>query len=249
LNLDLVLAGLVLFFALLGAFAGAAKQVANLVALVAAYACARPLGTLVGPRAAAAVHVPLIVAVVGSTLLIFLLVTVVGRFILTRLLRRVLAGRDPQSRGLDRTLGFLLGGLKVLAIVYVILCSLAFVEQNVTVAGKRLGLSPKDSTAFALARKYNLFEMTQFSAVQDLVRIAKSAQTPEGAAKLKTDPAFLALKKDPRFQQALDESAMRKAIESGDYQALLRSNVIMQLISDPTASSRLTQAAEAAGAR
>ena len=248
-NLDLVLLALVLLFALLGALAGAAKQVANLVALVAAYACARPLGTLLGPPVAGAVHVPLIVAVVGSTLAVFLVVMVVGRLLLTGLLRRVLAGRDPNSRGLDRTLGFLLGGLKVTAIAYVVLCTLTFVEQNVTVAGKRLGLSPKDSTAFALARKYNLFEMTQFSSVQDLVRVAKSAQTPAGAARLKSDPAFLALKKDPRFQQALDETAMRKAIETGDYQALLRSNVILQLIQDPTASARLAQAAEAAAAR
>ncbi|MHB8873697.1 MAG: CvpA family protein [Myxococcaceae bacterium] len=248
-NLDLVLGVVVLVFALLGAFAGAAKQVANLVALVAAYACARPLGTALGPRAAQAAGTPLIVATVGATLLVFLVVMVVGRYAITRLLRRVLAGKNPSSRGVDRTLGFLLGGLKVAAIAYVIICALTFVEQNVKVAGKRLGLSPKGSIAFELARKYNLFEMTQFSSVQDLVKVAKGAQTPDGAARLKSDPAFLALKKDPRFLKALDEQAMRKAIETGDYRSLLRSNVILQLIQDPTASARLSAAADAAERR
>ena len=248
-NLDLILLCAVLLFALLGAFAGAAKQVANLVALVAAYACARPLGTLLGPLAARSVHVPLIVGVVGSTLATFLVVLVVVRYALTRVFRRVLAGRDPSSRGLDRTLGFLLGGLKVAAIAYVVVCALSFVEQNVTVAGKKLGLSPRDSVAFEVARKYNLFEMTQFSAVQDLVRVARTASSPNGAARLKGDPAFVALKKDPRFLKALDEQGMKRAIETGDYQALLRSNVVMQLISDPAASARLAAAAEAGEAR
>jgi membrane protein required for colicin V production len=245
-NLDLVLLGLVLFFAVVGAFAGAAKQIAQLVALAAAYVCSRPLGTFLGPKAAEALHSPLIVGTVAATLGVFILVLVIVRYALTQLIRRLLAGRDPHDRSVDRGLGFFLGGLKVALIIYVIVCALTFIEENVTIAGKKVGLSPKDSVIFSLARRYNVFEMTQFSAVQDLVRVAKASNDPKSAEKLKSDPAYLALKKDPRFGKALDEQAMQRAIETGDYKALLRSNIILQLIQDPMAAARLEAAADAA---
>jgi membrane protein required for colicin V production len=244
-NLDLALLVLVAVFAFAGAYSGAARQVAQLVALVVAYLCARPLGTLVAPKLAAALNAPLMVGAVAGTLLVFIAVMVLVRWALTRVLRRILAGKNPENRGLDRFLGFCFGAIKVAAIAYVIVCALTFVEQNVTVAGKKVGLSPKDSLVFAVARRFNLFEMTQFAAVNDLVKVARAAADPRQSDKVKASPAYKSLRTDPRFNQAMGQEAMRQAIETGDYRALLRSNAILQLIQDPAAAERLSQAAEA----
>ena len=237
---------LVLAFAVIGAFTGAARQVAQLLAMGVAYFCSKPIGGFLGPKASAVFHLPLVLGVVGATFLVFVVVVMAVRAVLTSVLRRVISGGNPAQRGLDRLLGFLLGGAKVALFAYVGLCALAFVEQNVSLAGRQLGLGPKGSTAFALAKRYNVFELTAFSQAQDLGRIAKARADPHRLPRLRTDPAYRALLKDARFQRALDDPALRRALETGDYQALLRSDSVLELLQDPSASARLSAAAEAA---
>ncbi len=245
-TLDLALLALVTVFALLGAASGFARQLARLAALGVGYFCCRPLGNAVGPRLSTLLNVPQVFGVVAATLLAFLGVMIVVRYSLTQLLRRVFAGKAPDDRGLDRVLGFLLGGVRIAAIAYVVLCALAFVEDNVTVAGKGVGLSPKDSLAFGFARTHNVFEMTQFKGVRDLLRIQRAASDPRKVEKLQRDPAFQSLKKDPRFQRALADPQIRRASETGDSRVLLRANGLLQLVQDPVAAARLSAAADAA---
>ena len=245
-NLDLALLALVLTFAVIGAFTGAARQVAQLVAIALAYASSKPIGAYLGPKGAAAFHLPLVLGVVGATFLAFVVGVALIRALLTPVLRGVISGGDPTQRGLDRGLGFLLGGAKVALFAYVVLCALAFVEQNVNLAGSQLVLGPKGSTVFAFAKRHNVFELSQFSQAQDLGRISKARSDPRRATRLRADPAYRALLKDPRFQRALDDPTLRKALETGDYQALLRSDPLLQLLQDSTASARLSAAADAA---
>jgi membrane protein required for colicin V production len=248
-NLDLALLALVLTFAILGAFAGAARQVAQLVAIGVGYFCAKPIGAFLGPKVAAGFNLPLVLGVVGATFAVFVAMVMLVRYLLTFVLRRIISGGDPRERALDRGLGFVLGGAKVALFAYVVLCALAFVESNIAVAGKQLGVSPKDSIAFTLAKKHNVFQLAQFSQVEALSQIAKARNDPKKAGRLRGDPAFKALTKDPRFAKALDDPALRAALVSGNYQALLRSNPVMQLLQDPTAAERLSAAAAAAEGR
>jgi membrane protein required for colicin V production len=245
-TLDLILLGLVLLFAVVGAITGAAKQIAHLVALVVAWFASRTLGPVVAPRLSEAMGgVPLLIGTITGTILLFIAVLVAVRYALTVVLRRLLRGGDPDNRGVDGVLGFLLGGAKVAAIAYVIISGLVFVEQNVVVSGKRLGLSPRDSLAFGLARRFNLFELTQFSATKDLVSVARVARDPEQARRLAEDPAFTSVKKDPRFQRALSDKQLRAALEQGDTRALLRHDAILQLVQDRDFVARLGAAARA----
>jgi membrane protein required for colicin V production len=145
----------------------------------------------------------------------------------------------------DGAIGFVLGGVKVAAISYIVLSGLVFAEQHVVVAGKRVGLSPKDSLAFGVARRFNLFEMTQFAAVKDMVAVAQVASDPDKARRMAENPAFKSLKQDPRFQRALSDKQVREALERGDTRAVLRSNLILQLIQDPEFAARLGAAARA----
>lgn len=238
-TLDLVLLGLVIFFALWGAFTGVARQLAQLVGAVAAWLVARPLGDLAGPALAKQANLPLVGGIALATFLAFLVVFVVVRGVLTVALRRILSGKEPGNRGLDRTLGLLLGGVKVAAVIWFVLCTLTFVEDNVQVMGRRLGLSPKDSTAFALARRYNLFELTQFAGAGTLKAVLRAVQDPARAGRLKENADYQALRKDPRLQRALDQGAVRKALEQGDTRALLGSADVISLLQDPTAMRRM----------
>jgi len=246
-TIDLVVLGLMLFFGIIGAITGAAKQIANLVGLGAGWFVSRRLGPVLGPKLAAALGgVPLLLGVIGATILLFLVVWLAVRYALGFLLQRLMSGKNPEHRGVDRFLGFILGGAKVALIAYVVLSALTFFEQHVVVAGRRVGVSPKDSVAFRFARTYNLFEMTQFAPVKDLVRVAQVAGDPERAQALQKDPAFQALRKDPRFQRALKDEGLRRAVERGDYQALLRNNLVLQLIQDPQVAAQLDAASKAA---
>ncbi|MBN1208160.1 MAG: CvpA family protein [Myxococcaceae bacterium] len=243
--IDLIILCTVVFFALVGAITGAAKQVAHLVGLAVAYSVSRRLGPVVGPRLADALGSAQFIGVLVGTVLLFLFVLVVVRYALGALLQRVMTGKDPNNRGPDRVIGMVLGGVKVAVLSYVILSALTFVEQHVVVAGKKVGLSPKDSRAFAFAQRHNLFELTQFAPIKDFVRVARASTDPQQSAQLQSDPAYKALRQDPRFQRALKDESLRRALEQGDTRALLSNNLILQLIQDPDIAARLGAAAKA----
>lgn len=245
-GIDLLILSIVAVAAAIGASSGFSRQVAQILAVVVAVGTARPLGTFFGPRMAAELQAPLSSGVIAATIVAFIIIVVACRYAFTALLQRMMAGKDPYRRPLDRSLGAVMAAVKVLGIAYVMISALTFVEDNVTIAGRKLGLSPKSSLAFSFARKYNMFEYSQFRPVKDLVEVARAASDPERARKLQADPAFQALRKDPRFQKALSDAAMKKAIETGDYRTLLRSNPVLQLIQDPIATSRLDAALRAA---
>jgi membrane protein required for colicin V production len=243
--IDVTIFCLVIFFAMVGAISGAAKQIAQMVGLAVAYFASKRLGPVLGPKLAGSFGDSQLAGVLVASVLIFIVVLIVVRYALVALLQRLMSGRDPSNRGPDRLIGFVLGGAKVALICYVVMSALTFVEQHVVVAGKKLGISPKDSRAFAFARSHNLFERTQFAPLKDFVRVAQASTDPERAQKLQNDPAYKALRQDPRFQRALKEDSLRKALEQGDTQALLRSNLILQLIQDPDFAARVGAAAQA----
>jgi membrane protein required for colicin V production len=243
--IDLILLGLVLFFGTLGALSGAARQVANAVGLAAGYFVSRKLAAVVGPKLSIALGSPLLVGTLAGTVLLFVVTWLTVRYALGALLLRFLSGKNSEERGMDRTLGFILGGGKMAALFWVCLSALTFMERHVIVAGKRMGVAPKDSVAFGLSRRYNLFELTQFAPLEDLIQVAQAAHDPGKAKKLQDDPAYKALRKDPRFQLALSHEDLKEALENGDTQTLLRNDVVLQLIQDPQAAARLGAAARA----
>ncbi|MCY0996328.1 CvpA family protein [Myxococcus sp. MISCRS1] len=244
--IDLVILGLVLFFGMIGAFTGASRQVANWVGLALGYFASRKLGPLLAPRFAEAVDGPLVVGLVLGTALLFVCVWLTVRYALGALLARFLAtGKDNEDRSIDRLLGFILGAAKTAAFAWFVLSAMSFFEQHVVIAGKRVGVSPKDSLAVSAARRYNLFEMSQFAPMEDMVAVARASTDPERSQKLKNDPAYKALRKDPRFQRLLQDDQVKQALARGDTAALLRNDLVLQLIQDPDIAARLGAAAQA----
>lgn len=246
-TLDLVVLGIVAFAAIFGFFKGLARQVGAALGTVAAWFAAGPSGHALGATVAVKARTSLTIGTVLASIAAFLLVYLVVQVISAAIIRRLLAGRDPHDRGVDRALGFLLGGAKMASIVFVVLCGLTFFESNVVVAGRHYTFTPRDSVAAGLARRWNVLERLQFSGVKDLVKVAKLQGDPQAAGKLKDDPDFSSLTKDPRFKQALSAEGMRRALESGDLRALFANNAVIELIQDPEASRRLQRLGDRSG--
>jgi len=246
-GIDLLILALIAAAALLGGLTGAARQVGQLVGLLAAYALAGPLGKALGPAMSAWLGgVPAVAGTVAATLLLFILIWVALRYAVAAIVRRAMSGDDPEDRTVDRNLGITIAAVKIALAIYVVLCALVFAERNVTAFGKRFGLSPKDSVAFRVAREHNLFELTQFSEVRDLIRLAGSLSDPARAQKLREDPTFAALAKDPRWKKALADPEVKRALEARDAQALLRSDLVARLLGDPAMLREIEAAADAA---
>ena len=238
-TLDLIVLAGVVLGALFGARAGASRQLAGWGSLIAAGVMCRPGAAILGPTFASAFHTSASLGAVAAGFATFIVVAVAVRLLATMVLRGVLGGQDPSDRGTDRALGFLLGAGKVAAVAWVALSALAFVEDNVQVAGKGLGLSPRDSLAFGAARKWNLFAAPAFSQAADLVKAQEVFHSPQLFAKVAGDPAVAALQKNHHFRAVVSDPAVKQALERGDTVGLLKIDSVHQLLRDPEALGQL----------
>jgi len=228
--------------AVVGALSGAAKQVASAIAMIAAYFCARPAGAFVAPFISRVAGLSRPLSGIVSIALGSVVIAVAGRFALTAVLRKLMEA-EPGDRGMDRTLGFVLGGAKAAFACYLVLSGLTFVEEHLKIAGKKVTLvSSKTAHSLAIVRRYNFFELTQLGAVKDLAAMAEASGDPAQLKKLQTNPEFLALRKDPRFKKVLSDPHLRAAAEKGDYTALLQNNAVLELIQDPESVNKLRAA-------
>jgi membrane protein required for colicin V production len=242
-GIDLFILGLTGLFGLLGALSGASRQLAQLAALVVAAIFTKPIAVFLAPHVTTLLGGPAVLGVVAGYVVAFITLFSLVRWVVTSVLRRMLAaGEEREERGADRSLGFVVGALKVLAIAWVVLSALVFAEEQVKLSGKRLGLSPGDSWAFELARTHNLFAYAQFGPARNFVELGQASVDPERRKALTREPAFKSLQADPRFKQALADPDVKKALETGDWRAALRSDLVMQLVQDEQAVKQIDAA-------
>src|SRR5277367_4458144 len=142
-TLDLLILALAVLVGFAGARRGAASQLAGWAALLLAVLAAKPGASLFGPTFAAWLHAAPGTASVAAGVAVFVVVLVAARLVLNAVLRGVLTLGNPERRGLDRLLGFVLGAAKVLAVAWVALSALAFVEERFSVSGKVFGVAPE----------------------------------------------------------------------------------------------------------
>jgi membrane protein required for colicin V production len=242
---DLAVLALVVVGAFFGARAGASRQLASWAALVVAALASRPGGILLGPAFARFFNTSPNLGTVAASFATFIVLAVVLRLVAIQVFDRVFWGRDPAERGTDRALGALLGGAKVAAVAWVALSALAFVEENVQMAGKGLGITPKDSTAFAIARKWNLFSAPYFSKVADLAAAKKVFGSPELFHQLASNPSVSELEKNPNFRAVVSDPEVKQALDRGDMVALLRTRSVNKLLQDPEALVQLARLRQA----
>jgi membrane protein required for colicin V production len=240
-TLDLVVCGLILFFALLGALAGGFLQMANVGGLLLGGAVARPAGLRLGPLAAAHWKAPTILGVIGVAVLAFFITYGVSLAVFRAILRR--AGKNPTLSGVDKLLGFLFGGAKAAMILFVLLSAFIFFEKPFT------QLSPyrfdtRGSQVAAFVRAHDLFTHFTFPGMRGLTAMARAGHDPDAAAALARDPELQTLTRDPRVISLLHDADLQHALQSGDSMALLRNNRVMTLLSDPAIQEHLSRIGE-----
>lgn len=242
---DLVVLALVVVGAVFGARAGASRQLAGWAALVLAALASRPGGILLGGAFARFFNTSPSLGAVAASFATFIVLAVVLRVVAIQVFERVFWGRDPAERGTDRALGALLGGGKVAAVAWVALSALAFVEDNVQLAGKGLGISPKDSSTFAIAHKWNLFSAPFFSRAADLATAKKVFGSAELFQQMASNPSVSELEKNPNFRAVVTDPEVKQALDRGDMVALLRTRSVNKLLQDPVALVQLARLREA----
>jgi membrane protein required for colicin V production len=246
-NVDLALGVAIAVFAIWGAFSGAARQLAQAAAAVVAWLVASPVGDLVGPLVAKQLKVGLFLGTMIATLIVFVLIFLTVRLVVTAVVKRVLEGKDNQRKGLDRALGFLMGGVKAGAIGFIALCALVFVEQNVSVFGQKLDLSPKSSIAMKLAKEHNLFELAHKGELDELAQVVKMSKDPAQAKRLENSSEFQSLKKNPRFAAIAGQQQLwERVLATGDTSGLLKDDGLMQLLRDSDATRQIERVAQLA---
>jgi membrane protein required for colicin V production len=244
-TLDLLIAALAVLVGFAGARRGASAQLAGWTALVVAVLFARPGAQLLGPAFTTWLHTSPGTGSVAAGFATFVVVLVLARIVLSAVLRGLFSLGNPERRGPDRFLGFLLGAAKVLAVAWVALSALAFVEERVARSGKAFGILPERSIAFAVARRWNLFALADFAPAQSLVKLEQALKTPEAMAKLSSEPAVAALLKDARWKALSQDAAVRRALEQHDVATLLRSQTVANFLKDADARDKLQAALEA----
>ncbi|MBL8914147.1 MAG: CvpA family protein [Archangium sp.] len=243
-TLDLVALIIVAFLALFGALSGFSKQVAQAIAGVVAIVAAGPAGSFFGEGMAHSLKSSLTVGIVAATIVAFILIYIVVRLVLTAMIKRLIQGKDPENRSADRALGLMLAVAKGALAIWIGASAATFVENNLVLNGKKYTFTPKDSQLVAFSRRFNFIEMLQFSNGRDLALAAKVANDPKQAEKLKADPDYVALMKDPRFRKLASGDAWKTALETGDVRGLMQSNEFVELLQDARLSHSLERLAE-----
>jgi membrane protein required for colicin V production len=202
-TLDLVVLGVLLLFALAGAFSGALHQLVQLAAVVAGWLSARHLpprlaATLLGPRPPAWERGAL---AAGCFLGAVVVVSLVGRAV-----ARGLQGPEGTPGPVDRALGALLGGLKAALGCWVLLSALALAHGPVTVGGWRVDVRASDFGS--LAARHNLLEATAPHQARLLSRLFEAVREPAVQERLRRGDAGLKKSlEDPRVKALLERAA------------------------------------------
>ena len=240
-TLDLLVLGLVLFFALVGAAAGGLMQLTHLAGIVVGGLLSHPVALALGPWAAHHLGAPQIVGVLAAGVVAFfagyLLVQVLLRMALARVLK------DRRLTRYDRLAGFVFGAARSAVVVYVLLSALVFFEKPIAQVS-RYHFDTRGSRIASLVRSHDLFAHFALPGTRGLSALANAGRDPAAAARLAQDPGFQKLVHDPKIQALVHDRSLQRALQSGDVISLLRSDRVMALLSDAKLREQLSSVGE-----
>ena len=217
-----------------GMFSGAIRQISNIVALIAAYNAASPLGALMSPVLAEITHLPLFFLTLGSCILAFFAVYGLA-YVLTRmLLKRVLP--DGESGFINRAGGLLMGVAKAAVMAFVILSGMVLAEGFMAMVWQRFPHETEVSRAYNFARRNSLFaRLAQFETLETLLQASGDRDHPrtlEALDQLETDPELKALASDPRISAIAADTSIQQAVTQGNYAALFSNEKVQEVLND-----------------
>jgi membrane protein required for colicin V production len=242
-KIDLAVAVFIGFFALLGLFSGAIKQIGHLGGVALGYLASRPVAALALPLVVGRLGYPPLLANVACSFLAFFSLYLAGSFVVRFVLRRVFPAGE--SGAANRLGGLLFAGAKTALILTVILSAVVFLEKRLASHWGDFQKEASASVAMAFVRKHNVFAGLPF--LRGLATLQQASRDPDAAARLAKNPEFVALSKDPRLKALLGDASVARAFEQGDVAAMLSSAKVLNVVNDPKLAERLGKLAAGAG--
>ncbi len=217
-----------------GLFSGAIRQISNIVALIAAYLAASPLGARMSPVFADITHLPLFFLTLGSCLIAFFAVYGLA-YVLTRmLLKRILP--DGESGFINRAGGLVMGVAKAAVIAFVLLSGMVLAEGFMATVWQRFPHETEVSRAYNFARRNSLFaRLAQFETLETLLQASGDRTHPrtlEALDQLETDSDLKALASDPRISAIAADPSIQQAVTQGNYAALFSNEKVQEVLND-----------------
>ena len=232
-NLDYALLLIIGVFTLWGAFTGFARQLASVIAAFAGWFAAKPIGEVWAPVFVKATGWNERLATLATTVITFVVIYLLVRWVVTTVVRRVLAGKDPENRAADRVLGAVASGAKIFGLCWVALSALQYTEKHVSVQGRRPFSLPSDAHAVKWVRENNLFDYLGTSVEPPNLPKLLQGISVRDAVSLQKNPHFTALRKNPAFAPLLNDSKVLSAVEKGQWSELAQNPTVQRALSDP----------------
>ena len=122
--IDLVLAGGVLLWSILGYFSGALKQIFKLIVIVAAYFIAKPVSGMFAENVESMTGLPFDISKGIALMLTWFIVALILSIISSMILRKLFDLGGSELKGIDSIGGLLLSSVKYLAVMYFLIASI-----------------------------------------------------------------------------------------------------------------------------
>jgi|GEM_PF-6685737 len=208
--LDIAIGSVLLFSLLIGALRGVIRQIAQLIAIAAAYLAAGPIGAELHSQLPPSPLIRMLPQREVASLLGFVAVWLFVTACFGVLIRWRFAGDDLHRRHWDRLVGAWLGALRTALSVYVVLCVISLVGRELGVHFSWL----EESTVYAFAHRHNAFDGRQlFASLEGDTRSNLFLHHP-GVAEL--------LKAHPELRDVLGRPEMKPVLDRGDAKEILR---------------------------
>ena len=236
--MDLIVAGAVLVFAVIGFAKGFIAQVLSILALTVAWLVSRALGkTIAGILAQNSEHPSSSAYVLGSFLA--LLIVYAGIKLIIHYTCKFLRGKSTDLNLVNRLFGAFFGGSKAFAVAWVILCIIAAFPTRFRDKSPDLHAMLQSSRMGALVEKWNPVSNAR---ITDSFRsLEKAAHDPEALQRMKRNPelANVLSLMESKLKAEVKDPEMKKRIQQGDISALMRVDKLWKVLRDPEVAQAL----------
>jgi membrane protein required for colicin V production len=211
--LDIVLGIAIVFSFLIGALRGAARQIAQLVAIAVAYVGAHPLGMIVQQKLPRSLHLFVVPESELATVISFLALWLALTVCFGALLRWRFAGDDLRRWRWDRLAGAGLSGLRMGVSLYLALCVVGLMQRELRIRSVWL-----DRSAFySAASRYNVF-----TASGQLIASLQKSPHANLLPKLKEAQALELIRASPEFKEILSRPQLQEVLNRGDPKEIIK---------------------------
>jgi membrane protein required for colicin V production len=211
--LDIVLGIAIVFSFLIGALRGAARQIAQLVAIAVAYVGAHPLGMIVQQNLPRSLHLFVVPESELATLIAFLALWLALTACFGVLLRWRFAGDDLRRWRWDRFAGAGLSGLRMGASLYLALCVVGLMQRELRIRSVWLDRS----TFYSVASRHNVF-----TASGQLVASLQKSPHASLLPKLQEAQALELIRASPEFKEILSRPQLKEVLNKGDPKEIIK---------------------------